>query len=276
MASHQALRETTSTGEIEPHREESHWPIEICLLGFFQLRTNGRPVATRGHGKAEMLLTALALRRGYVAPREFLLDAVWGDAAFGLAGQSLSTLLYALHKQLGDAIGGEAPVLHVDGCYRLNVEAGVRVDTGLFDQCIATGEQASADGDAAAAAVSFERAIRMYRGDLSAGTDAQAVIQRERLRAAHLRVLARLADFHYQRRNYGACLDHALALLQQDPCREDAHRFAMRCYVHGGERAQALRQYRLCESILRAEFDTEPEAATKLLFEQVRLKPECL
>jgi DNA-binding SARP family transcriptional activator len=44
----------------------------------------------------------------------------------------------------------------------------------------------------------------------------------------------------------------------------------MRCLVSRGERAQALRQYRLCEGILRAEFNAEPEAETEALYEQIR------
>jgi len=35
-----------------------------------------------------------------------------------------------------------------------------------------------------------------------------------------------------------------------------------------------LRQYRLCESILRSEVDAVPERATLALFEQVRLTPD--
>jgi DNA-binding SARP family transcriptional activator len=50
----------------------------------------------------------------------------------------------------------------------------------------------------------------------------------------------------------------------------------MRCHVRRGERSQALRQYRLCQQILRAEFDAAPEPATEALFEQVRLAPSAI
>jgi DNA-binding SARP family transcriptional activator len=67
-----------------------------------------------------------------------------------------------------------------------------------------------------------------------------------------------------------------MQLLLMDPCREDAHRMAMQCHVLRGERAQALRQYRVCERILRLEFDAAPEEATRALFDQVRLDPSSL
>ncbi|NTU64270.1 MAG: alpha/beta hydrolase, partial [Chloroflexi bacterium] len=66
---------------------------------------------------------------------------------------------------------------------------------------------------------------------------------------------------------------YASRLLTVDPCREDAHRLAMRCYARRGERAQALRQYQVCETVLRSEFDAVPEPATRQLFDQIRLSP---
>jgi DNA-binding SARP family transcriptional activator len=82
-----------------------------------------------------------------------------------------------------------------------------------------------------------------------------------------------LADYHYGEAAYIACQDYAWRLLGCDPCREDAHRMLMRCYVRQGERAEALRHYRLCVDILRAEFEAAPETVTTTLFEQIRLDP---
>jgi DNA-binding SARP family transcriptional activator len=45
----------------------------------------------------------------------------------------------------------------------------------------------------------------------------------------------------------------------------------MRIRVRRGERAQALRQYRVCEHVLRSEFNAAPEALTRDLFEQIRV-----
>jgi hypothetical protein len=50
----------------------------------------------------------------------------------------------------------------------------------------------------------------------------------------------------------------------------------MRCHVRRGERAQAMRQYRICCSILQDEFDALPEPATQLLYQQIRLDPASL
>jgi hypothetical protein len=47
----------------------------------------------------------------------------------------------------------------------------------------------------------------------------------------------------------------------------------MRAYVRLGARAQALRQYNLCRTILANEFEAVPEPATEQLFNLVRTNP---
>jgi DNA-binding SARP family transcriptional activator len=251
---------------------ETDWPLLICFLGTFSMLKAGQPVTARGGGKTETLLCLLALRHGECVPREVLLDTLWPESDAMQAGQSLNSLVYTLNKSLGDAID-DPPVLHVDGCYRLNVEAGVGVDVACFDALAGAGDRHLRGGDRATAAPLYGRAIRLYRGDLCAGTDTHAATERERLRARYLTLLARLAEHHFAADDYEACLAHAQRMLAADPCREDAHRLVMRCHTRRGERAQALRQYRLCQDILRAEFDMLPEPETTALFDRVRLDP---
>jgi DNA-binding SARP family transcriptional activator len=119
----------------------------------------------------------------------------------------------------------------------------------------------------------YLQAVALYRGDLCSGSDIASVVEREHLRARYLTLLAKLADHFFNQGDYTSCLHYTSALLNNDPFREDAHRIAMRCYTRCGERAQALRQYLLCEQVLRAEFDVAPEPATIVLYEQVRRDP---
>jgi DNA-binding SARP family transcriptional activator len=259
--------------ELQAGAGQTDWPVLICLLGPFQLLKAGRPVPLRSGGKIEALLSTLALQPGYGVRREELLAGLWPDQDVLLAGQSLNSLVYSVHRLLGEALDAP-PVLLADGLYRLNVEAGIGIDIACFDALVSAGERAARAGDRRHAVESFARAVEFYRGDLRVGSDVRAAIERERLRARFLTVLAQLADWAFACRDYAACLDHALRLLQCDPCREDAHRLVMRCYVRRGERAQALRQYHLCCSILHDEFDAEPEQRTTALFDQIRLAPE--
>ena len=259
---------------VQADQARVDWPVLICLLGSFRLLKAGQPVALRNASKTRALLANLALEPGYCVSREALLQAIWPDADATLASQSLNSLVYSLRKLLGDQIGGEPPVLHADGFYRLNVDAGVGVDAAWFEALVNAGEQLARSGDQSGAIAQYTYAAQLYQGDLCAVADIQIVVEREYLRALYLTLLARLADYHFSRGDCLTCMGYALRLLSVDPCREDAHRLVMRCHVHQGERAQALRQYQLCASILRAEFEAEPETETTDLYNQIRLQPD--
>ena len=259
------------TGIFWPRSEDTDVPILVCLLGGLRLLKAGRSLRVRPGGKTEGLLLHLAIRQGRPISRALLLERLWPESDIVLAAQALSSLIHSLSRALSDAIAGAAPVLHLDGGYRLNREAGVGVDTDYFEAYAAEGERQTAAGEVSGAAVSYGRAVNLYAGDLVTCGDAYAVVERERLRARYLGVLARVADYHYGRQQYSDCLDFALTLLKTDPGREDAHRLVMRCYVRRGERAQALRQFQLCVRLLRTEFDAAPEPATVALFDQIRL-----
>ena len=258
---------------VDVKMAEADLPVLICLLGSFRLLRSGQPVALRNAAKTKSLLATLALDLGRSVPRETLLQTLWPDTDLDLAGQSLNSLVHSLRKLLSDKIGNEPPVLCADGYYRLNAEAGVAVDAAWFETLVDVGRKQERAGDPVAAVESYRRAVQLYRGDLCVGTDVQALLAGETLRAHYLTILARLADYSYTVGDYANCLEYAQRLLSADPCREDAHRLVMRCCVRQGERTQALRQYRLCQTVLRTEFDTAPEPATAALYEQIRLDP---
>ncbi len=252
---------------------ESSWPILIRLLGGFSIQRAGHAIPLRASSKIEALLFMIGMQHRYRVPRGALLENLWPDSNPALATQSLNSLTHSLHKLLGGAIGGAQPVVHEDGGYRLNTEAGLAVDVAGFEMLSAVGDRYASEGKREDAFVCYTRAARLYRGDLVTCMAVQAAVERERLRALYLTMLARLADHYYQERNYTAALDQALRLLAHEPCREDAHRLVMHCYARRGERAQALRQYRLAEELLHTEFDAVPEPATKALYDQIRADP---
>jgi len=255
---------------------EVDWPVLVCVLGGFRLIQAGRTVLVPNGGKTELLLSLLALHAGRGVSRENLLGLLWPNHEPALAGQSLNSLVYSLRKQFAPTLEGSGLVQHLDGCYRLNREAGVNTDLACFEDLVRQGHQQSRQGCCEAAMTVYSQAVDIYQGDLWLSLDTYALTERERLRAIYLTLLARLADHCYSQDAYAPCLDYARRLLSSDPCREDAHRLLMRCYVRQGERAQALRQYQLCTEILRAEFSTTPEPATTALFEHIRLDPDAV
>jgi DNA-binding SARP family transcriptional activator len=249
-------------------------PVTVCLLGGFRLLKRGEPVDVRAGGKTQALLSTLALRRPIGVAREELIGMIWPSSEDTLGGQSLNTLVSTINRSLGDALGGRPSVIHFGGQYRLNEEGGVGVDIAWFDDAIADGDRRSRRGDESGALRSYRSAVELYVGDLVQAAVVEYVVERERLRARYLALRARLADALFAAGDYGGALDNALDLLAHDPCREDAHRLAMRSYVRLGQRAQALRQYTICRAVLAREFDAPPEPVTQALFDLVRLRPD--
>ena len=246
--------------------------VHVCVLGQFLLLVRGSPISVRNGGRTEAFLSALALRHGLRVPRETLLAEVWPDSDPILSAQALNSLVHSIHKLMGSAIGGAPPVLCRQGAYQLNLEAGVQVDVAQFDEYAKAGD-AFGLAETQASLACYQRAIDLYRGDLCAGDDHYAVIERERLRARYLTILARSAGYQFDDGRHEAALSLAEQLLRTDPCREDAHRLVMRCYMLRGERAQAMRQFNLCARVLMDEFEAAPEPATIALFDQIRLDP---
>jgi DNA-binding SARP family transcriptional activator len=247
--------------------------VSICVLGPFQIFKRGRRVALRPGGKAEQLFSCLALQPKIGIHRETIVEAIWPDTSATLANQCLNTLAHSIKAQFADALEGQSPILSVQSHYALNLASDLTVDVLEFESAIDLGHRLLSVGSIEEAVQSYERAIVLYRGDLASGTNISALLERERLRAACLTALARLADAHFELGNFEQALSHALRLLGIDACREDAHRMAMRVYLQLGARAQALRQYGLCRTILAEEYDAVPEPATQQLFDLIRTDP---
>jgi two-component SAPR family response regulator len=159
------------------------------------------------------------------------------------------------------------------GGYALNSAAGVAVDVGRFDALVVEGDRLRRARDVAGAMRSWNEAVGLYQGDICVGGDVHAIIERERLRALQLTLLAHLADHYLQEGEHHEALHHARHLLRHDPCREDAHRIVMRCHVRLVERAQAFRQYAACRQVLQREFGALPEPSTEALIAQIRCDP---
>ena len=247
-------------------------PLFICILGSFRLVKNGKTINIRG-GKVETLLTTLALQPEYCVHRERLLHALWPDADISLASQSLHTLIHGIKRQVSDALGGATPIIHSEGSYSLNKEAGVHTDFGAFQALVDSGTKQQGLGDLASAARHYMQAIDLYRSEPCPAADIQSIVQREQVKGQYLSALAELSKYHFSVGNYDTCLKMSFRLLEGDPCREDAHRLAMLCYLNKGQRSQALRHYYVCVQILQSEFNTAPELSTTQLFDQIRVNP---
>jgi DNA-binding SARP family transcriptional activator len=243
--------------------------LTVCLLNFFHIEAAGKALPSCGP-KADALLALLGLRREARATRAEILATLWPDCDEALASQSLNSLNSNLKKALGRLIEGQHPVIAEDGTYRLNIEAGILTDIALFDALADRAERAIRSGDSQAAHSAVEQALAVYRGNLHTRESSDALMQFERLRTRFLGLLAWSAAWHAERAEWCDATRCAYRMLAEDECREDAHRTLMLALAAQGQRSQALRQFQLCNDLLRKAFDAPPEPATLLLYDRLR------
>lgn len=244
--------------------------VLICLLGSFRILRFGNQSPVRVGNKAENLLSEIATSPPHGITRENLIESIWPDRPIALATQSLNSLVYSVQKSLGVGPDALPPLIYREGHYCLNVDAGIGVDVLLFEDFIKVGDAEIRHGRPEAAMGLYEKAADLYRGDYVFADHARAIVERERLQSEYQRILMRLAEHSLMQGDDTGSLERARLVLANDPCREDAHRIMMRCYVNLGERVHALRQYRMCERLLHEEFTTNPEPATTRLFDRIR------
>src|SRR5581483_5029150 len=94
-------------------------------------------------------------------------------------------------------------------------------------------------------------------------------LERESWERRHLGLLARLVEGLEREGAWSraiACAEQALGL---DPLQERFHRALMSLHARAGDRAAALRQYRLCRQVVRDEVGAEPDAETTALAEAI-------
>src|SRR5436305_11097372 len=81
-------------------------------------RPGGRPAraGARGEDGRLAVLPGGPVRRA--CARDSLLEFLWPETDAVLAGHALHSRVHSLHKLLGPMMGGAAPVVYADGCYR--------------------------------------------------------------------------------------------------------------------------------------------------------------
>lgn len=237
--------------------------IALSILGNFQVsRGNGKFLRVAGQ-KDRALLAYLALSPGVPFEREKLAGLLWGDHGDTQARDSLKHALSRLRKLLNDGllqpIAADRQAVWLD-------PKGLSVDVAEFEVLL----RGNAPGD-------LDKALALYRGDLLQNTTVQdpafddwLMLERQRLRRmAEDCAGKRAADLETQG-DHEQAARAAARLLQLDPLHEAAARALMRLYSLTGERNRALRVYADLSERLARDLDTQPEAETTALCEQIK------
>jgi DNA-binding SARP family transcriptional activator len=131
-------------------------PLEIRLLGPFEVLVGGRPVNVTG-GKRHGFLALLALRCGRVVGVDALIEALWGE---DLPAAPRNAVQHHVARLRG-ALGPGSVMASPDG-YRLN---DASVDVLRFEELLGEARVALREGDARAGAEAIQLALALWRGE---------------------------------------------------------------------------------------------------------------
>jgi len=195
---------------------------------------------------------------------------LWPESNLKKARWSLNSAVHGLRKLL-DGCSPSLSTNYVslkDGYYRLSPAVRVWTDVDEFDERYEKGHRLEKGGDVRAAAVEYQRAVELYRGDylIEDLYDDWTMVERERLSNAYMDMLSRLAVYHMETGQYQESIRGCYKVLEKDRCHEDSYRLLMRCYARLGLWGRALDQYRICEKILGQEYGTSPSSETHSLY----------
>jgi len=229
--------------------------MRVGLLGELEvLDGRGRAVEVAG-AKQRGLLAVLALQAGRVVPTEQLIDALWGEEPPAAVRNGLQGLASKLRRTLGAA---ELVAMRGDG-YALELPAEA-VDVHRFEQLVAAGRGAAADGDLEAAAARFTEAEGLWRGDPLAefAYDDFAAPAIARLSELRVAAVAERLNVELQLGRHLGVVVELEELVAAHPLREQLRGLLMVALYRAGRQADALRVFQEGRTVLAEELGLEP------------------
>jgi DNA-binding SARP family transcriptional activator len=242
--------------------------LRMRLLGGFRVEHADMAQAVSGWQRrsAKTLTKLLATCPGHALHREQILDILWPgadiDSALNSFGKALHAARHAFEPDLPRRTDS-AYLWLTDAVLALNTEHVV-IDADKFEELA---EDALRSQDAKA----YESALAAYGGELLPEDRYADWCAERRSFLAELRVRLLVGRAEVLE-NRGACneaADQLRAALGQDPAREVVHRRLMRLYVEMGTPDQAVRQFQICEDVLRRELDMAPQPETVSLYRNI-------
>jgi DNA-binding SARP family transcriptional activator len=247
--------------------------LQVFFFGQFEMLCDGNTMQLGRNGKALTILKYLLANRRRPVSQDHLMGWLWPESNLKKARWSLNSAIHGLRKLLGGCSSALSTgyVTLEDGYYRLSPAVRVWSDVDEFDERYEKGRRLQKGGNVQAAALEYERAIELYRGDylIEDLYEDWTMVERERLSNAYMDMLSRLAVHYMEIGQYQESIRGCYRVLEKERCHEDSYRLLMRCYAHLGLRGKALDQYRICEKILEQKYGTSPSPETQSLYEGI-------
>lgn len=247
--------------------------LNISGLGPLEITLNDRLVEIKRR-KAIALLVYLAIE-GRRESREFLSGLFWPEYEQSKAYAYLRRTLWEIKKVLGDGwleTSREWVGIQTSTNFQIDVNLYLALLQGIKEHDHPIAEPCED------CITQREAAIHLYRGDFLSGFSLSGCPQFEDWQFLHSEILRRmyredlqnLVDALEQRGRIKDAIPYAQRWLAIDNLDENAHRKLMILYSKNEQTHAALRQFEVCQTVMKTELDLVPENETKDLYNQIR------
>jgi SARP family transcriptional regulator, regulator of embCAB operon len=242
--------------------------MEILALGALEVRDHGRRLgpADLGGRKPKQVLELLVAAGGKPAPKEQLIDRLWGEQPPRHPVPTLENHVWVLRRHLTHA-ACEPVVMAEAGAYRLALER-VSLDLERFDALLHRTDV----GSPARTRAQLEQALVLVRGEVFEDEPYAewALSLRETYRAKVRDARLQLAELALSASDIGTALEQASVVLDQDALSERASRVLMHAHRQRGDRDRAVAVFDALQRRLRTELGVEPLPETIAVHAEVR------
>ena len=234
---------------------------KLTLFGGFDFTSAADAPVSISAKKAKALLAYLALHPNKALQRETLAELLWADCNSSQAKQSLRQTLSALRK----VFDKDESIIDADQQTVFLHKDSLEIDVLNFDDLCNQKDEAS-----------LQKALELYQGELleglytrSQGFDDWLEMERSHRREKVLQIMDVLLEKAQSENQLEQVIRLGIKMTALDPLRESAHRVLMDAYNKQGRRHAALKQYRLCQKLLRDDLSIAPEEATQALYQTI-------
>jgi DNA-binding SARP family transcriptional activator len=243
--------------------------LRINLLGRPEIMLNGQ-LQTGLTNKAIACLAYLAARR---APqhRDHLLALLWPESNTAAAQKNLRNLLWSIKSLLGNDVF----VIEQD---TISLNPQIEIDLKHFSHACHSDPHQSCEAVRESLNPSqIEDTVKLYRGrflegiefDYEAELDLWLSTESEHLHQRFVMLIWLLLDYHKTTEQWHRVIRLTQHALKFEPSNEPFYALQMEAWARLGDRAAALRVYKLLCTILRKELDMRPMPSTEDLRLQI-------
>jgi DNA-binding SARP family transcriptional activator/tetratricopeptide (TPR) repeat protein len=232
--------------------------MRVRLLGPIDVVVAGAPREVPGL-RRQVLLAALALRRGAVVDRDQLIGLVWPKDAPRTAANTLQSNVSYLRELAQDR---EVIQFRAPG-YVLTAE-GEETDVESAQRLI---DQAAGSGDAADRTRKLRAALELWRGEVLGGVTGLPWLEEEANRLEHLRMRAThsLVGSRLELGEHRELLPELEQLVRDHPFDEQLHAHLMLALYRADRQVDALAAYQRLRGSLNDELGIDPSPALRAL-----------